>query len=576
MPTNDRLEQIAALVEERGFLTVGELSELCQVSEMTIRRDLSRLDEQKRIQRTYGGAASLRARPASQEPEEYLPPNKLEGPLGNRMDVLVATALNPKYDGLLLESLGNQKNIPIIAESLSIQLQNEVTVVAVDNYQAGFELGQWAGRYAQGQWAGKAAILDLTYYLANTQARSRGFIDGVRVVSPEAEVVLSLDGQSRYDTAYQLTRDALTVHPELNIIFAINDIMASGAIKACQDLSIDPEKLMVLPYGLEGNTFKNALMAGGYCKAGLAMFPEIVGPACIEAAIAAYNHRPLPSQLITPHAVLTSETLPDLYRRTVAGSWQLRWEVVKTQYSIPINIYDFQRRVDEQLPRRIGFIVPFSEHEWYQNLTTCMQSYASQLKIEFENVDVHQSLKDEVDLRRREIARLAAQQVQSGEVVLIDGGPLANYLAEALCNHADLTVITNSFPVFDILRHNPEITLICTGGAYRHSSQMLVGPTAEGALRELRADKLFLMVTGVTLNFGLSHTNISEVTVKQAMIRSAREVILLADHTFFGQESMIQVAPLSMVQKLITDDALPASARLDLSKQGIQILLAKT
>ena len=82
------------------------------------------------------------------------------------------------------------------------------------------------------------------------------------------------------------------------------------------------------------------------------------------------------------------------------------------------------------------------------------------------------------------------------------------------------------------------------------------------------------MVTGITLDFGLSHTNISEVSMKQAMIRSAREVILLADNTFFGQESVVQVAPLTVVNKLITDDALPASTRLDLTKLGIQIILA--
>jgi len=68
--------------------------------------------------------------------------------------------------------------------------------------------------------------------------------------------------------------------------------------------------------------------------------------------------------------------------------------------------------------------------------------------------------------------------------------------------------------------------------------------------------------------------NISEVTMKQAMIRSAREVILLADHTSFGQESIAQVASLSVVDKLITDDALPASTRLDLTKMEIQIILA--
>jgi DeoR/GlpR family transcriptional regulator of sugar metabolism len=129
-------------------------------------------------------------------------------------------------------------------------------------------------------------------------------------------------------------------------------------------------------------------------------------------------------------------------------------------------------------------------------------------------------------------------------------------------------------PIFDILKRNSSIVLICTGGAYRSSSQFLVGPTAEATLHGFRVDKLFLTTSGISLNFGLSHTNISEVTIKQAMIQSSREVILLADTSNFGEDSLIQVAPLSVVHKLITDDSLPASTRLDLSKLGIQILLA--
>jgi DeoR/GlpR family transcriptional regulator of sugar metabolism len=36
----------------------------------------------------------------------------------------------------------------------------------------------------------------------------------------------------------------------------------------------------------------------------------------------------------------------------------------------------------------------------------------------------------------------------------------------------------------------------------------------------------------------------------------------------------IQIGPLSVVHRLITDDVLPPSLRLDLSKAGIQVLLA--
>jgi DeoR family fructose operon transcriptional repressor len=138
-----------------------------------------------------------------------------------------------------------------------------------------------------------------------------------------------------------------------------------------------------------------------------------------------------------------------------------------------------------------------------------------------------------------------------------------------------ITVITNSMAVFDALRDQPGIHLIVTGGLLRHESQILIGPTVESALRELRADKLFLAVSGVSMGFGLSHTNLAEVTVKQAMIRAAREVILLADHTKFEQESIMQIAPVRVVDKLITDNALPASIRLELAKLGVKVVLAK-
>jgi DeoR family fructose operon transcriptional repressor len=203
-----------------------------------------------------------------------------------------------------------------------------------------------------------------------------------------------------------------------------------------------------------------------------------------------------------------------------------------------------------------------------------LKDYAEQYEISLQEIDADQNVRDEIEARRQQIARKAAAMVEATDVVLVDGGPIALYLAEELKQKREITVITNSVTVIDTLNHTPGITLISTGGAIRYNTQMMVGPTAEGALKELRADKLFLMVSGISLGFGLSHHTISEVTIKQAMIRSAREVILLADHTAFGAEVGIQVAPLKAVHKLITDDALPPSSRLDISKAGIQIVLA--
>jgi DeoR/GlpR family transcriptional regulator of sugar metabolism len=571
MPVHDRREKIRTLVNERGYAKVSELAEQFQVSEMTIRRDLDHLSEQNHIQRTFGGAAAL----GTQQPDINLQDElnfstKPKGKLVDRVDVLVASSINPRYDSVLVERF-SKKRIPVLAESL--MLPRTDSFVGIDNQSAGLELGRWAGRYAMEHWNGKAVILDLTYQLSNTQMRSRSFIKGVQEIIPEAVERLSLNTKSRYETANQLTRDALTVHKDINIIFAINDITALGALHACRDLQIDPDDIIVLPFGLEGDTFKDVLVEGEYCPAGLAMFPEIVGAVCVEAAILAFNREPLPTQFVTPYGILTRETLPQWYTREDTG-WKLRMDTVCERLDLPLDIVSYEPTPDRRLPEHIGFIVPFMKHEWYQNLIKTMDSYARQLGIQVEIFDVDKDLANELDLRRREIARHAAGLVEAGEVILLDEGQLAIYLAEELKTSCDITVITNSIQVFDILKHTPDMILILTGGAYRRSSQLLVGPTAEGALGELRADKLFLTVAGISFNFGLSHTNISEVTIKQAMIRSAREIILLADHTFFGQEATVQVAPLSVVHQLITDYALPASTRLDLSEAGIQVTLA--
>ena len=571
MRTAERLTKIVGLVDDRGFVSVHDLSEYLQVSEMTIRRDLQRLEEDEQLLRTFGGAASLLRGNKNKENHEFGSINSTpDDTLINRVDVIIASSIEKHFDYLLLDR-ASKNDLPIVAESAP--LEKEVTLVALDNYKAALALGRTAGKEGLQRWNGQINILDLTFRMPNTRIRSQAFLEGIHETCPHAELTLSIDAQSSSDTSYQVTRDALIVHPNINIIFAINDATAWGALQACRDLAIDPEKITILPFGLEGATMRDALAEGTYCRIGLAMFPEIVAPACIEAAITAYNRQPLPAQLVTPFQILTTANLSDSYEKTVDG-WMLRWDMISKQLTFPIDIHPPRERLGNNLPRRIGFIVPFSEHEWYRNLVVLMQEHARIYKIQLDFVNTEKDMYDEVDIRRKAIGQLAAELVQPDDVLIIDNGPIATYLAQYLIGKCDLTVITNSLKVFKILEEDTGITLISTGGVLRRASQVLVGPNAEGSLRDLRADRLFLNVTGISLDFGLSHSNYSEVTIKQAMIRSAREIILLAEYTNFGQESVAQVAGLSSVNRLVTDDSLPAKIRLEIAKLGIKLDMA--
>ncbi|GIO30086.1 MULTISPECIES: DeoR/GlpR family DNA-binding transcription regulator [Paenibacillus] len=56
----ERYDKIVSLVNERGSIRVSELSELCGVTEETIRRDLDRLEQQGKLRRSHGGAVSVK------------------------------------------------------------------------------------------------------------------------------------------------------------------------------------------------------------------------------------------------------------------------------------------------------------------------------------------------------------------------------------------------------------------------------------------------------------------------------------------------------------------------------------
>ncbi|HEX7432693.1 MAG TPA: substrate-binding domain-containing protein [Anaerolineaceae bacterium] len=577
--TNDRCEQIVAWVDEYSYLSVNQIGVLCHSSDITIRRDLVKLAHQKRIRRTHGGAASLLRTPeipgaitiTGEDGHEPVAPVRSDQPLFYRLDALITADLLPKFAGLMHKS-GSKKHLPVIAESLP--LADTETCVTVDNYQAGFDLGCWAGDYALTHWAGQARVLDLTYHRPNTAARSQGFLEGLHSLAPAAELVFSINTQSRYDMAYQLTRDALSVHSNINLIFAMNDTSARGACDACTDLGISRDQLIILTFGVEGPAMIDLVAKGEWIRAAVCMFPEIVSAICIEAAIAAYNHQALPAQLVTPYCITTPETLSHLYERTSAG-WCLRWQTILDELCLPLPLNPDAPDTHRPLPRRLGFIYTFVEHDWYKSLAHHMTDYAGKLGIHLELLDFEQTQKDELNLRRNEIARRAASEVKPGDTIFIDAGSISRELAEQLRDRQQITVITNAMPVLEALKDSPgNLTLISTGGAFRRASQSFVGPPAEAMLKEFRIDKLFLMASGVSKNFGISHTNISEVTIKQLMLRAAREVILLADYTCFQQEALIQVAPITMVHKIITDDALPASIRLELGALGISVILA--
>ena len=572
MIPSQRAVIIHSLLRQNGVVTVAEVCSHCNCSAETARRDLRQLEESGELVRTHGGAVLAKGEPPVQVRANGFGVTEARTALVDRADALIITPKDTKTMRLLIERC-RRAGVPIIAEATGYP--GAKTVVAVDNYRAGLELGQAVAAYAKQHLSIALTVLSVSYPQPNTEARSRGFEDGLRELPAGQRTILRVDGQGLRETARQITADALSVHPDVNVIFGVNDDSLLGALDACRALGVDENKLVLAFFGLEGNRSRELLEKGKSFTLAVAMFPELVGRICVDAAVCAYHKCALPERIITPFAIVTPDTLGRYYQRDPrTGDWTLNWALVEQLASASPGFALMSQCQGRPKPRRIGSVQVFSSHEWYQNVRRAMQEHSRSLGIGLEVVDTSQDLAHEVEALKQAIGKAAARYVYDGDTVILDSGRTTAYLAHALRGRQGLTVITNSLAVLDELRDEQGITLVSCGGVVRRETDSLVGPSAEATLRDLRADRAFLAVTGISFSFGLSNTNIAEATVKQAILEAAREIILLADYSKIGVESLVKIAPLESVHRLITDGGISAHDRMALTERGIEVSIA--
>ena len=203
------------------------------------------------------------------------------------------------------------------------------TVVAISDYTAGWQVGVWTGNYAIENLGGEARVLDIGLpALTSTVARSDGFTDGLQSVLATAEIVQSVDGAGSKDVAVQVSADALTANPDINIIFGINDDSALGGLQSYIAAGMDTDSLLVVGFGCEGIACKNALQEGGPYKVSAAMFPEYQGLLLINASIAVFNGVEPPPQVYAPSTPITLDNLFDYYTQEDDGTYSALLDVI--------------------------------------------------------------------------------------------------------------------------------------------------------------------------------------------------------------------------------------------------------
>lgn len=172
------------------------------------------------------------------------------------------------------------------------------------------------------------------------------------------------------------------------------------------------------------------------------------------------------------------------------------------------------------------------------------------------------------------IGKAAVKMINEGETIFLGSGTTVIEVARHLPYDIKLTVITNSLAVVNELATHTGIEMIVIGGMLRQSELSMVGHVAEQAVREFRADKVFIGMYAIDVECGFTNDFPPEVMTDRAILSIAPQVVVLADHSKFGRVSSMLVAPVTSAHTIITNQETPKETVKQLRDVGVKVIEA--
>ncbi|GAB6650391.1 DeoR/GlpR family DNA-binding transcription regulator [Streptococcus uberis] len=172
---------------------------------------------------------------------------------------------------------------------------------------------------------------------------------------------------------------------------------------------------------------------------------------------------------------------------------------------------------------------------------------------------------------KKEIASFAATLINDGETIFIGPGTTLEFFAEQLIDKT-IRIVTNSLPVFDILKNSDSIDLILIGGEYRNITGAFVGSLTNQTISTLKFSKAFIGCNGIYQN-DIATYNESEGQIQRIALNNAIEKILLVDNQKFNAYDFSVFYQLDQIDKTITDSRIQPEVFNDY-KERTQLIIA--
>ena len=176
--------------------------------------------------------------------------------------------------------------------------------------------------------------------------------------------------------------------------------------------------------------------------------------------------------------------------------------------------------------------------------------------------------------KKRKIGIRAASLVGDGETIILDAGSTTTEVAHNLTGRTSLTVITNALNIALMLGAAPGYAVHMPGGQFKAPTLSLSGDKAADYFQDVYAGKLFLATAGVAIDSGLTYPSFADLQLKQAMIRAASHVYLVADSTKINRSSFTRLGTLDVINSFITDDGIRDEDVKAFEALGIEVIIA--
>jgi DeoR/GlpR family transcriptional regulator of sugar metabolism len=178
-------------------------------------------------------------------------------------------------------------------------------------------------------------------------------------------------------------------------------------------------------------------------------------------------------------------------------------------------------------------------------------------------------------LEKQAIAKAAVEMIGPQKTLFIDGSTTCLELAKLIARRLrGLTIITNSTLTAMEIGRNRNNDVIGLGGEFDPNSCCYVGPIAEEMAERFYGDVAFMSTMGFLPSEGTFESTVGNFRVKQVLARRSKRVVLLVDHSKFGQRALARVLEAQSVDCVVTDEATTKDFLAEMSDRGIKYLVA--